>query len=554
MKGKERPSDVFTGPRTRGPLSIFLQTERTNFHDKHDREQVFREVARTARKHYRILSGDFDQSGIFIKVIVDPDTNLESFEGLRRDLKRMGFFPKLIDTGTETIIAIFPLPRPKRTSMNTNIILLALTAFTTIWAGASLWEERTGEMASLGDVMRVLINPMDLLMGGLTFAFPLLLILGTHELGHYFTARRYHVDASLPYFIPVPPLVSPFGTFGALISMKEPISNRRALVDIGAAGPIAGFVVAIPLTILGLVLTGMYPASHEVVEGVSYLKINPPLLFRAMMGPLGVTSGDELFPTAIAGWIGLFVTSINLFPAGQLDGGHIARGVMGEKGKVLSFITVALLLVLGFMTPFKTYLLFAFLILLMGARHPPPLDDVSGLSKKQYAVAAAALLIMILTFHPLPIEIEIASKGGVNVVEAPEMLNVSSEDPTIFQVTVENPGRLSKEVEMIIVINETLVVYDPLHPEPEWNDSTFGPLSKIANTLWVHEGWYILSKEPSRIRIEGGEGERFEWNLAVGCSRYKEPGSEAVLRLGFSTENQIAWTEILLEVSDTLSP
>ncbi|HHD16512.1 MAG TPA: hypothetical protein ENK47_07365 [Euryarchaeota archaeon] len=227
---------------------------------------------------------------------------------------------------------------------------------------------------------------------------------------------------------------------------------------------------------------------------------------------------------------------------------------MGEKVKVLSFITVALLLVLGFMTPFKTYLLFAFLILLMGARHPPPLDDVSGLSKKQYAVAAAALLIMILTFHPLPIEIEIASKGGVNVVEAPEMLNVSSEDPTIFQVTVENPGRLSKEVEMIIVINETLVVYDPLHPEPEWNDSTFGPLSKIANTLWVHEGWYILSKEPSRIRIEGGEGERFEWNLAVGCSRYKEPGSEAVLRLGFSTENQIAWTEILLEVSDTLSP
>jgi membrane-associated protease RseP (regulator of RpoE activity) len=545
-----RLADSFSGPRVKGFFS-FLSGQSESFQDDPaKRKKAFDKVLETVKKRYPVVSADSDPSGIFIKIIVKDKHHQEGFEKIRRELKPFGFFPKLIDTGRETIIAVFPLPRKKPSNTTTNLILLLLTIFTTIWAGAMLWEERSGTMEDFSDLLRVLIDPVDLGMGAVTFALPLLLILGTHELGHYFTSRRYQVDASLPYFIPVPPMFSPFGTFGALISMKEPISNRRALVDIGAAGPIAGFIVAIPVTFIGLLLTGSYPSSMELIEGAQYLEINPPLLFRAMMVPLGIANEDNLFPTALAGWIGLFVTSINLFPAGQLDGGHIARGVLGEGGKILSFSTVAILLLLGFLTPFKTYLLFAFLILLMGARHPPPLDDMSRLSRKQYATAGIALVIMVLTFHPLPIEIVSIGEGGVEIHESPPELNLSSETPTVFQVTVKNTGSLEKDVQMRMVIDGQPLFYDPLLPEPDWNSSTFGPIRQVASSLWAHEGWFILLMDPVEMEVKGGEGKTLTWNLVMGCSRNVTEGDQAVLDLGFSTKNQVAWTTIPMICKD----
>lgn len=551
---EERLADAFSGPRVPGLFSLLAGKGKRASGDSDKRQSAIRVVNSLVKKFYPVISADHDQSGIFIKVIADPKKNLDKFDKLRISLRKKGFFPKLIDTGTETIIAIFPLPKRKPANITTNIILLVLTLFTTIWAGAMLWEERTGNMRSFGDLLKVLIDPVDLGMGALTFALPLLLILGTHELGHYFTSRHYHVDASLPYFIPVPPMFSPFGTFGALISMKEPISNRRALVDIGAAGPIAGFIVAIPVTIVGLILTGAYPATVELIEGAQYLEINPPLLFRAIMTSLGIGSEEDLFPTALAGWIGLFVTSINLFPAGQLDGGHIARGVFGEKGKILSFATVGLLLILGFVTPFKTYLLFAFLILLMGARHPPPLDDMSRISRRQYFAAGLSLAIMILTFHPLPIEIVSIGEGGVEITDSPDSLNISSDIPTVFQVTVENTGDMEKDVEIIMVIEGERLLYDPLLPTPDWNESTYGPVEKVANSLWAHEGWFILLMEPTELEIKGGEGRTLIWNLVVGCSGNVTYGEEAVLDLGFSTKNEVSWTSVLLVCSDPSTP
>ena len=241
-------------------------------------------------RHYIILERRHDESGIFLKVRVDTDTNEEMFDEVRQKLKKYGLYPRLIREGGDHFILVFPLPKRKKGRTRVNLILLIATICTTVWAGALLWMMRGEELDSVMDIFVILIDPEMLFMGGLTFALPLLLILGTHEFGHYFTARRYRIDASLPYFIPIPPFISPIGTFGALISMKEPISNKKSLVDIGAAGPIAGFIVAIPVTIIGLLLTKAYPVTSTLMEGETVMIINPPLLFQGFMMLLGVAA------------------------------------------------------------------------------------------------------------------------------------------------------------------------------------------------------------------------------------------------------------------------
>lgn len=544
MKDSVRPADAFSGPRRGGLLSLFMGRPEPSSSTEKERKRSYERVLNIVKRNFPVIAGDFDNSGIFIKVIWDPKDSSDAFERVRAKLRSLGFFPKLVENGNETVLAIFPLPKRGSSKITTNIILLILTVFTTVWAGASLWEERRGGMIDSGDIFRILADPVDMVMGALTFAFPLLLILGTHELGHYFASRRYDVDASLPYFIPIPPVISPFGTFGALISMKEPISNKKALVDIGAAGPIAGFIVAIPVTIIGLMLTGIYPSTAEMVEGLYYININPPLLFRGIMSITGISLESDLYPTAIAGWIGLFVTSINLFPAGQLDGGHIARGALGERGKFLSFLTVAGLLVLGVLTPFKTYLIFAFLILLMGTRHPPPLDDVTNISKRQVMTAIFAVLIFIVTFHPLPLEIVEAQPGGVIIVDHPEELNISSERVTTFKVVIENPGRLGKDVALNIIMENTTITYDALRPDPEWNETIFGAVSEFSSAIYIHDGWYLMAMDPVDMRIPGGEGKNLTWDFAIGCSENKVSGEAAGLQIGFSTENEVAWSSI----------
>lgn len=545
MKEKEY-ADQFSGPRMQGPFSLLLGQAKETKGDGSSREEVFHVVKKIVSGEYTVLSGSFDRTGIFIKVIVDPEENLAEFNRVRLELRKLGFFPKLVDTGHETIIAVFPLPARKRSRISTNIILLVLTIITTVWAGAILWAERTGQVSTDWDLVFLLGEPANILMGAVTFAFPLLLILGIHELGHYFTSRKHKVDASLPYFIPVPPIFSPFGTFGALISMKEPISNRRALVDIGAAGPIAGFIVAIPVTFIGLALTGMYPNYPEMMEGMVYLKFNYPLLFRAMMSPLGIGMESDLYPTAIAGWIGLFVTSINLFPAGQLDGGHIARGLLGEKGKILSFITVAVLLTLGFITPFKTYLFFAFFILLMGMRHPPPLDDMSKITRKQVFAGGLSLVIMVLTFHPIPIEIEMAEPGGVDAGLHPPWMEVDSEYASTINITAVNTGRLDKEVQLIVMIGNSSLEQSGIQPPFEWNWTTFQPWKDLSQASWSHNGWYLLSIDPIEKKVEGGEGETVTWKLIGGCSREKDHGEEVEVSVGFSTKNEVTWTSFVM--------
>ncbi len=235
---------------------------------------------------------------------------------------------------------------------------------------------------------------------GVPFSATLIIILLSHELSHYFTSKRHRTIATLPYFIPAPTLI---GTFGAVIRMKSPIMSRSALIDIGASGPIMGFLFSIAACIVGLhfstVIRGPHPAAG-VTLGDSIIF---SLLTRIIVGD---TSGAELVlhPVAFAGWIGLFVTFLNLLPVGQLDGGHVAFAFFGRMHKAVSGAIVALLAVFCIFF-WKGWLIWAALMLILGLRHPPVYYWERPLDPARRYVGGAVLLIFILTFVPTPFAI-----------------------------------------------------------------------------------------------------------------------------------------------------
>jgi membrane-associated protease RseP (regulator of RpoE activity) len=231
-------------------------------------------------------------------------------------------------------------------------------------------------------------------------------------MGHFVMARRHGVTASLPFFIPLPPVFSlNIGTMGAFISMREPIPDRKALLDIGAAGPIAGLLVAIPVTLLGLFLMQHDPVTLPPVEGLAYL--GAPLLYDALATPFALDPNQLIHPTAFAGWVGLLVTGINLLPAGQLDGGHVAHALLGERSKYLSFAAVGALIVMGIGIPafggfpgFEGYggwLIFALLVSFLGVHHPAPLNSLSALDARRMALGWVAMAVLVVCFTPLPV-------------------------------------------------------------------------------------------------------------------------------------------------------
>jgi membrane-associated protease RseP (regulator of RpoE activity) len=245
-----------------------------------------------------------------------------------------------------------------------------------------------------------------LLTEGLTFSAALLAILTSHELGHYFACRRYSVDATLPFFIPAPPLFLA-GTFGAFIKIKSPIPSRRALFDIGLAGPLAGFVVAVPISVLGIL--HMQPGPQNVTYGIVF---HDPLMFRLLGRLLNVPLDPYALPNPyyMAAWIGLLVTSLNLMPVGQLDGGHGTYAVFGKRVHELTgriaFATMAVLAVLGFFwhsSP-SGFLYTVLLGVMLRVRHPQP-GTMEPLGTGRIIIAFVTLLVFALCFWPFPITI-----------------------------------------------------------------------------------------------------------------------------------------------------
>lgn len=247
----------------------------------------------------------------------------------------------------------------------------------------------------------------DVLAQGFAFSISLLAILTAHESGHYIACRRYKVDATLPFFIPAPPLFLA-GTFGAFIKIKSPIPSRRALFDIGVAGPLAGFVVAVPVAILGVLLS--HPAPPPTGEAIIF---NDPLLFRLVARAVGVhldanSAGNSFY---FAAWIGLLVTSLNLMPVGQLDGGHATFSLFGQRAHkwlgTVAFVTMSALAVLGWLwhkSP-SGFLYAVLLAVMLRIRHPQAGDESEPLGRARIIVALLTLLVFILSFWPFPITI-----------------------------------------------------------------------------------------------------------------------------------------------------
>jgi len=242
---------------------------------------------------------------------------------------------------------------------------------------------------------------------GLVYAVPLMLILGCHEGGHYIMCRIYGVKSTPPNFIPAP--FGPFGTFGAVIMMKDNLPSRRALFDIGIAGPLAGFAVALPCVIVGLYLSELVPP-QEV--GEQYMQLGEPLLFKIVSHAMyGEINGKELMlhPVGYAGWIGLLVTALNLFPAGQLDGGHIAYAVFGPRVSWFFWPLIAGLVGMSLYFWSFAYLLFLVLLVILARHHPPPSDDVTPLDLYRKGLAVVPLIVLVLCFTPVPIRLAGAS-------------------------------------------------------------------------------------------------------------------------------------------------
>lgn len=283
------------------------------------------------------------------------------------------------------------LERPTRLWL--HWLLFGLTFLTTTWAGA------------LHQGVNLLQQPGAFTVG-LPYSIGLLLILGVHELGHYFTARHHGLNVTPPFFIPIP---FALGTFGAFIQMKSPTRNRRALFDVAVAGPLAGLVVAIPALLIGLQNSEVLPPDAEIAGGMlgHGTSAGSSLLFALLSKiALGEQLQDgylvQLSPLAFAGWLGLFITALNLMPIGQLDGGHMARAMFGRRvGETIGSVAMwSLFLLAIFVWP--GLLFFALLIFFIAGRGTPPLNDITPISPGRRWIGYATFLILAMILIPLP--------------------------------------------------------------------------------------------------------------------------------------------------------
>ncbi|EFW93990.1 peptidase M50 [Haladaptatus paucihalophilus DX253] len=286
-----------------------------------------------------------------------------------------------------------------------NVVLFLATVLSTLWAG-TLWYH-----------VNPVSNPVGAVMTAWPFTFAVMGVLGTHELGHYVMSRYHGVEASLPYFIPVP--LSIIGTMGAVIRMKGQMPNRKALFDIGVAGPIAGLVATVVVTAVGLTLDPV-TVPQSVINSANTMEVQfgyPPLLkgIAAVMGqPLTFADPSRsVNPVVIGGWVGMFVTFLNLIPVGQLDGGHIVRAMIGERQESIAALVPAMLFglaayvfyVLDVSNATVLWVIWGFLSMFFAYVGPANPVNEDGLDAKRMAIGILTFIVGVLCFTPVPIEI-----------------------------------------------------------------------------------------------------------------------------------------------------
>jgi membrane-associated protease RseP (regulator of RpoE activity) len=281
-----------------------------------------------------------------------------------------------------------------------NVALFGLTCFSTLIVGTALMEDYTNTLGDALPFLGEILRSPSVLLRGLPFSLAIMTILLSHEMGHYLTCRYYGIDATLPYFIPVP--LPPVGTMGAVIRIKSPFQHRAALLEVGIAGPIAGFVLAVPALIFALMKSGF---AAPPPPGTSF-GLGEPLLFKLLefalgkIPPAGMTL--HLHPVGVAAWFGLFATALNLLPVGQLDGGHVAYALFGDVHKRISKVFVLTLIPLGLFY-WQGWLLWTAILFFIGLRHPVTLDDSIPLKTRHSALGWIGLAMFVFCFTPMPI-------------------------------------------------------------------------------------------------------------------------------------------------------
>lgn len=282
-----------------------------------------------------------------------------------------------------------------------HVVLFGLSVLTTTIVGVvlaqSFQNNRPLDLDQYVNIFGALGARPWLLLDGLPYSLTLMTILLAHELGHYFACRYYGIDASLPYFLPAP---TPIGTFGAFIRIRSPIYTRRALFDVGVAGPLAGFVLLIPAMAIGLAYSRVIPGIAErgdLIFGVPAIE----RLMEWLVFPGRAAADISLHPVARAAWVGTLATALNLLPIGQLDGGHIVYSFTATRHKLLSRLFVAVLVPLGIFY-WRTWLVWAALLFFFALRHPV-IFDVTPLDRKRVGLGILAAVIFLLTFTVIPI-------------------------------------------------------------------------------------------------------------------------------------------------------
>jgi membrane-associated protease RseP (regulator of RpoE activity) len=332
-----------------------------------------------------IVSAEFQIEECLIEKMVptyylkQPQETKQVFLKLLKNLETINLIAFLRRKDGRIVLKIVPKPPAKPSNILVNWVLFFATIATTFI---------TGYMLS-GD----LINP---LIGGASFTIAIMAVLGTHEMGHKLTADKKEMEATPPYFIPGPPPIFGIlgiGTFGAVIMQKSLPPNKDGLFDVGASGPVVGFILAVIVSIVGLLYSPIYPP--PMPEG----GLPAPLIFHLFLSFVVKLPPDYyvlLHPVAFAGWVGMVVTMLNLLPAAMLDGGHVARSLVGEKTRnVLTFLSILLLVVEGFW-PMAFFVLFISMY-----KHPGPLDDVSSLSASRKLLTVVLIVIFVLCSFPI---------------------------------------------------------------------------------------------------------------------------------------------------------
>ncbi|MFO7992098.1 MAG: site-2 protease family protein [Thermoplasmata archaeon] len=434
---------------------------------------------------------EFDIVNLYVNIYGDEEV-YKDFDELRREMVPNNFVPFLREENGEYIVSIKKQPERKFRTYKANVVMLIITLTTTLIAGAWQWASYTGSSSFL--------SLENFANGALFFTLPLLSILGVHEMGHYLTARRHNIQASLPFFIPFSP---PLGTIGAFISIREPIPDRKSLLKLGVSGPISGFLVAVPVSLIGIYLGNMMGRGVPSGGSGTFLVINFPLILMFLNNLMPFAADSIMHPTAFAGWVGFLVTGLNLLPAGQLDGGHVVKALFGDYAKYASYAAAGFLVVAGIVW-YTGWLFFGFFLLfIVGLKHPPPLNQITELDTKTKVLGVTGILLLFICFHPIPIEQVTYNNNFSLDVHGNDVRNITLNESVNYTFSVENKGKPNSDEYNVSywMTNET------------WHGSFF-----LRNESENSTEWISIEGNKTSVSLDPKENATFRITVTTGGS------------------------------------